>query len=212
MSKALLAAGLAVAAIMVAAPASAAVLASFGPGDASPGPGFTVINTFDNDTGIVGTGAGFVLQTAPANTDGAPPANSVPFGTSYLSVLGNGTATINFAAPVSRFEFDWGSVDDYNTLDVTLSGGGTYHITGSGIAPPADGNQGASATNGLFQLRGDAGETFTSITLSSSSNSFEIDNLAVGGVPEPATWAMMITGFAGMGAMIRRRRSIGAIA
>jgi hypothetical protein len=67
-------------------------------------------------------------------------------------------------------------------------------------------------TNGLFQIRSDSGQTFTSITLSSSANSFEIDNLAVGGVPEPATWAMMITGFAGMGAMIRRRRSIGAIA
>ena len=30
-----------------------------------------------------------------------------------------------------------------------------------------------------------------------------------GGVPEPATWAMMIFGFAGIGAALRRRRSVG---
>ena len=34
--------------------------------------------------------------------------------------------------------------------------------------------------------------------------------LSVSAVPEPATWAMMITGFAGVGAMIRRRRSLAA--
>jgi len=31
--------------------------------------------------------------------------------------------------------------------------------------------------------------------------------LVTGGVPEPATWAMMIIGFGGVGAMVRRRRS-----
>ena len=31
-----------------------------------------------------------------------------------------------------------------------------------------------------------------------------------GGVPEPATWALMILGFAGMGAVIRRRRGLAA--
>ena len=32
---------------------------------------------------------------------------------------------------------------------------------------------------------------------------------AVGGVPEPATWAMMILGIGGIGAMARRRRAAG---
>lgn len=41
---------------------------------------------------------------------------------------------------------------------------------------------------------------------------FQVRNGAVivpptGGVPEPATWAMMLVGFAGMGAVLRRRRS-----
>jgi hypothetical protein len=33
-----------------------------------------------------------------------------------------------------------------------------------------------------------------------------------GGVPEPATWAMMIVGFVGAGAMLRRRRPVAATA
>jgi hypothetical protein len=33
-----------------------------------------------------------------------------------------------------------------------------------------------------------------------------------GGIPEPATWAMMLAGFGGIGAMMRRRRSTSALA
>ncbi|MGZ6016329.1 MAG: PEPxxWA-CTERM sorting domain-containing protein, partial [Phenylobacterium sp.] len=32
-----------------------------------------------------------------------------------------------------------------------------------------------------------------------------------GGVPEPATWAMMLTGFFGLGSMLRRRRAALAV-
>jgi hypothetical protein len=34
------------------------------------------------------------------------------------------------------------------------------------------------------------------------------DLAGVGGVPEPATWAMMLIGFGGLGAVLRRRRSL----
>lgn len=34
------------------------------------------------------------------------------------------------------------------------------------------------------------------------------DSAAGGGVPEPASWALMIAGFGGMGAILRRRRAI----
>ena len=38
---------------------------------------------------------------------------------------------------------------------------------------------------------------------------FDINGAPVGGgVPEPATWAMMMVGFGGLGAMMRRRRSV----
>jgi hypothetical protein len=35
---------------------------------------------------------------------------------------------------------------------------------------------------------------------------FGIDNVSVTGVPEPASWALMILGFGAGGAMLRRRR------
>jgi hypothetical protein len=34
---------------------------------------------------------------------------------------------------------------------------------------------------------------------SSTQNSFEFDNVAVAGAPEPSTWAMMLLGFSALG-------------
>jgi hypothetical protein len=203
-------AGLALAAAIAAAPASAAVVYSFTDGPAhSPSAGYTVIDTFDSAAGI--TGSGFQIKVPPADGNGAPPANSVPAGSSYLSVLGGGDAVINFAAvggpaSVSSFEFDWGSLDSYNTLTIFSSDGTVMAIPGSTFTNPANGDQHSPGTNGLFTVTGSGGTTFTGIELTSSTNSFEIDNLAVGNVPEPGIWAMMLIGFGGVGAAMRSRR------
>ncbi len=45
------------------------------------------------------------------------------------------------------------------------------------------------------------------VTFSSGQNSFEFDNIAAG-VPEPATWALMILGFGAVGATIRSQRRV----
>ncbi len=202
----LLMAGVAAAALMVAAPASAAIIFTFTPGAASPDTGYTVINTFDNATGIVGSN--FQIKTPPADSDGAPPANSDPAGTPYLSVLGGGSATITFLTAVSGFQFDWGSIDDYNILTINSTGADPVIIPGLNFTNPANGNQVSPGTNGLFTVYGTAGERFNSITLTSRTNSFEIDNLATqnSAVPEPATWAMMIMGFGAVGGVLRSSR------
>jgi hypothetical protein len=215
MKKILLVAALAAAALATAAPASAAIVYEFTPGAPSPGAGYTVINTFDTAAGI--TGINFEIKVPPADGYGAPPANSVPAGTPYLSVLGGGNATITFAAPVTSFQFDWGSVDYYNTLFInwkTVGGQSRTNavIPGFNFPSAANGNQVLPGTNGLFTVRGTEGETFTSIKLTSDANSFEIDNLAIPGVPEPTTWGLMIMGFGGIGAMLRRRRQAVAFA
>jgi|GEM_PF-523888 len=204
----LLGAAIAAPLLLSALPASAAILWSFQPGVPSPGLGFTVINTFDTTAGI--TGSGFQIKTPPSDSQGAPPANSIPSDTPYLSVLGGGSATIDFGAAVSRFQFDWGSIDRFNTLTIDSTGAEKIIVPGGNFINAANGNQVSPGTNGLFTIWGDAGETFQSITLTSARNSFEIDNLAIGGmaVPEPATWAMMIMGFGGVGAMMRRRRLV----
>ncbi len=200
--------------LMVSAPASAAVNVLFEGGLATPDTGFTVVDTFDNTTGI--TGSGFAIHPPGSDSTGAQPANSIPCCTNYLTVIGGGSALITFAdipgvvPPITAFQFDWGSVDAYNTLTIDYTymlTGSSQVLTGSAVAPPANGNQSANATNGRFTVWGTAGETFQSITLASSQNSFEIDNLAVASVPEASTWAMMVLGFAGLGyAGLRSRR------
>ncbi|MGZ3276149.1 MAG: PEPxxWA-CTERM sorting domain-containing protein [Caulobacteraceae bacterium] len=198
-------------AIAAAGSASAAVVTGFTPDGASPAGGYTVIDNFNTAAGLYNaTGAGYLLTTAH-DGNGAPPANSTPYDTSYLSVLGGGAVSINFGAltskPVNAFEFDWGSIDSYNTLIIHSSIGDVTIIPGSLSFPnAANGDQIAAGTNGLFRVTGNAGETFSGLTLRSGSNSFEIDNLAVAGVPEPAAWAMMIMGMGSLGVAMRNRR------
>lgn len=202
----------AVAVASFAGTAQAAVMTDFTPGGASPVPGFTVIDTFDNLSGVTVNGnVNLVKILVGSSGQGAQPANSSPAGTNYLSVLGGGSATINFGANVTGFQFDWGSIDSYNTLTIASSVGSLVIVPGSASFPnAANGNQFLPGTNGLFTVWGTAGETFSSITLASRSNSFEIDNLAVrtagGVIPEPATWAMLIAGFGLVGASLRRQR------
>lgn len=58
-----------------------------------------------------------------------------------------------------------------------------------------------------------SGAHITNATVSAANaNSFVIDDVSFsGGVPEPATWAMMIGGFAATGLVMRRRRRPGMV-
>ncbi|MCW2389130.1 hypothetical protein M2333_002176 [Sphingobium sp. B11D3B] len=183
-------------------PAQAVTFLYF-PGTSAPTAGYNVINQFDTTAGI--TGSNFQINTPPSNSTGAPPAYATFGSSSYLSVLANGSATINFGA-ASAVEFDWGSIDAYNTLTVLLDGGSSFVITpGGNFTNDADGNQILANTNGLFQIFAEGNEKIVGLTLQSSRNSFEIDNLATVPVPEPATWAMMIAGLGLVGGVMRRR-------
>jgi hypothetical protein len=118
-----------------------------------------------------------------------------PFGTSgnYLSVLGGGSIDISFSSRTS-ISFFWGSVDSYNSIVFHNAAGDI--ITGSNVAPLLPtGCQNSAACNGYVTFNSDT--AFSSVTLSSSGNSFEITNISA--VPEPSTWAMMILGFLGLG-------------
>jgi choice-of-anchor C domain-containing protein len=59
-----------------------------------------------------------------------------------------------------------------------------------------------------------AASTSTTLSFASATGTAygpALDNVSVLGVPEPATWAMMLMGFGGLGAVLRHRRSAGAL-
>lgn len=127
-----------------------------------------------------------------------------PFGTSgnYLSVLGGGSIDISFSSR-NTISFFWGSVDSYNSI-VFHTLGGDVLLTGSQVAPLLPtGCQNSALCNGYVTFTSDS--AFSSVTLSSSSNSFELTNISA--VPEPSTWAMMILGFLGLGFFGYRKSS-----
>jgi hypothetical protein len=198
-------AAMAVAALGLAAPARAMVTFTFTQNVSSPASGFVVVDNFNTAAGL--TGSNYEIRTLPNDNTGVAPANAAPFGTPYLDVLGGGSASYTFqSGGVSAFQFDWGSLDTYNTLLVDLVGGGVYTVDGASVV--ALGNSGEPS--GLAQIIGDAGEKFASVTFLSTRDSFEVDDLAVSSVPEPGVWAMMLGGFALIGLALRRRRNLSA--
>jgi hypothetical protein len=113
-------------------------------------------------------------------------------------------------ASTSTFGFYWGSIDPSNDIKFynsanTLVG----DINGNNPILLASlqnsGNQFDYLANRYVQFT-DAGGTFDRVVITSGQNSFEFTN--VNAVPEPATWAMMILGFFGVGFMAYRRKSL----
>ena len=134
---------------------------------------------------------------------------AAPFGdgTSYYTV---GTlsqpesATLTLTGNNNYLGLYWGSIDSYNSITITDANGSTVISSGTyPILNPANGNQGlgGSAFVNIFDT-----STITSITFSSNTQAFEFDNVSIAAVPEPATWAMMILGFLGLGFMAYRRK------
>lgn len=128
--------------------------------------------------------------------------------TRYASVQGGGTST--YAALGGRyfrsFNFYMGSPDTYNKLTFNLVGGDTQVFEGDEIWGGNGVLGNGDRTKGFRIYYDFNGAKVSSITFQSTSNAFEFDGLA-GVVPEPGTWALMIMGFGGAGAMIRRRRA-----
>ena len=141
---------------------------------------------------------------------GSSAGGAQPLGTSgnYLSVLGSGTEDVTFSAR-SSFSFFWGSLDTFNTITFDTTSG-TQTFTGSQIATlagdgvKATGCQVLTDCNRYFTFTGN-GDQITGFSVSSSQNSFEFTNISA--VPEPATWAMMILGFLGVGLLSYRKSS-----
>lgn len=205
-----IAAAFAALALPVAAHASITV-SSTNYGLAAPaGPGPVV--TFDGGAaGLAGFtlgGSGYVVQNGSNGLGSAPadgPLVTDKDATDYLSVF-PGTATLTSAIAYDSVSLFWGSIDDYNTLQLLDSAGNAFEtITNVTIGSGGNGDQLASNTNRRVTI--DSTIPFYGLAFSSTRAAFETDNIKfISAVPEPATWMMMLFGFGFMGAAMRKAK------
>ena len=154
-----------------------------------------------------------------------------PYGdtTQYLTVQPHGpNETVTFGNTYTTLGLYWGSMDDYNSIQLFNGTTPLDTITGTqaALAIPASGAQGLQtdyANNRFITISNidGVGAGFTSIVLNSTSNSFELDNLSWGNnsitgrfsaTPLPPAVTLFSAGLALLGFAGMRRRKAGAIA
>jgi hypothetical protein len=199
----------ALAATTMATSANAAISVTFPTTPSLSGKNFTNFN--DGTTGNLDLTGGSVVTTA-SSPNHAPPLGSD--GDYYSTGPSDGTpATLSLSKGAYYLSFLYGSIDSYNSVTFHYAAGsGIADVTFTGAqlnafaGDPANGNQTSPATNKYIQFNlGNTGDQLRSVSFGSSTNAFEIDNLYVNAVPEPAAWALMIAGFGFIGGALRTR-------
>lgn len=166
--------------------------------------------TFEESlSGLIYNGAdGLHLNIAAPPATGPMTADQ----TMYMALQRGYVATLDtpFLKSLSIFI---GSLDPSNSITFNGLGGFTQTFLGSDLFDPAQGNQTNSDNNRRFYFSFDPSDKVNQIVFTSGVNSLEFDNIGAlaSGVPEPATWAMMLLGFGGIGFMLRngKRRELG---
>jgi len=202
-----------VAATLLASSAGAvSFVGAFGAPDPGKAANQTYVVTFDAPIAAGYSWTGGIQTTNTTSGSAAAPAGTTAgefYG--YVSSAVNLNSATLLTPNLKSISFYWGSMDTYNFLDV-LGAGGVTLASISGTLPSGNGDQSSSNTNRRLFITAGAGEVITGLTFHSTGVAFEFDSIAAGAVPEPATWAMLITGFGLVGFAARRRRSMVAIA
>jgi hypothetical protein len=188
---------------------------------------FTASFTYDTAMGTLndyaGTGqflqGGSAIGAAPAVTSALL---TVGGQTTDLTQTYNGTAETygpDYNVPYSSRvagQFEEDATTSYSTGDTF--GYLNFYLGGYGAAPAQldQAWQGAidgygSLSAGVYDTDGGGGPT---ISLNFTPTFVQVRNLDAGAVPEPASWAMMLIGFFGLGGAVRlsRRRTAASLA
>jgi len=98
-----------------------------------------------------------------------------------------------------------GGSEDFGALAAGATTGQFYLGDNESTTPGSDGSATVTITIGTNVYSG----TFTDVLGDLDVDTpltIQIGSIATSSVPEPATWALMLAGFAGLGAMVRSRR------
>lgn len=149
-----------------------------------------------------GTSGIYAGLAPPSSPVAASPYTDANHTRNYFSAEGgNGSVTLAYGGNQNTLNMLWGTVDGGDTRNlITTSAGQT--ITGGQVLAMC----GASCSDGQTEvwLTISGLRSFNSLVFSdANANAFEFN---VAAVPEPATWAMMIIGFFGVGFMAYRRK------
>ena len=113
--------------------------------------------------------------------------------------------TIQIAGNHSLFAFNLGNFYRATGANINVATNlGSYNFT------PAVGTATNNGALTFLGLQASAGEYFTSVSYSGggATGATDIQLGSSGAVPEPAAWALMISGFGMAGSMIRRRKTV----
>ena len=163
------------------------------------GPGVGIINggsTWTSDLPFAHMPAGGVFENRFL---AAGPTSTVP-------------SILNFITPVDHISFLWGSPETFNLLVVNylvgvVAGSASFTATSLNFAV-TNGDQSFAQ---YVQFLAAAGTVITSLEFRSPENAFEVANftltpLTITPVPEPETYALMLTGLGAIGFVARRRK------
>ncbi len=198
----------------------------------------TGVSTESFESFAVGTTAPLTLEftgsagtlTATLTGSGSVQRNprSAPTGTGQFAVDGSqyyfvdsAAFTVTFASPIAAFGFYGADLEDLRGINITLN----YAAGGNAVYNLRDvfgDYPGSFLASGSVHFLGfiDKANPFSSVVFSgvgAAGDFLSFDLMTIGdskqvvnpGIPEPATWAMMIAGFGLVGFAARRRRTLG---
>lgn len=220
------AAALAVLAVAVGAPASAAAASlvtngsfedtggatqqgwggyTFGAGYSLPLPGWTVAQGGNVDITVTGPGSPSALWGPAADGLNALDINGWDAGeiSQSLATVAGQAYRVTFA-----YSRNVAGAPYFATADVS-AGGNTLNVVAAN-----DGSFGSPYAmhwkTGSFTFTGTGADILDLKATVGGNGGVFFDNVSVVGVPEPASWALMIAGFGLTGAALRRRRGLAA--